>query len=160
MFFPPFPWDETLGNALCWAAFDNNAEAINIIMTSEITYPLCKRNDVQNIRGGMSRLPRNCATHLPPLLCDLLAHEPTPLMVACYMGSVEATIALISKSATHLGGFMHFYTLERSPFWHFSRYTCTRLVAKTLWSRVRSKVFHVGKIALFVHNTFKRVKSC
>ena len=161
-FFPPVVdkevWNQTLANVLCWAAFENNAEAIKILMTSEITYPLCKLNDIQNIRGGISLLPHNSAIHLPPLLCDLLIHEPTPLMVACYMGSVETTVALLSKRATRLDGFMHFNTLlQRPPFWDMNRYKCTRLVASTLWVRLRSKALRIGKIALFVQNIFSLV---
>ena len=83
-------YNQTLANAFCLAAYQNNVEALNL------AYKLCpEESDMQNMKGGLNHLSRNSAIHFPCLFCDLLQHQPTPLMIACYMGSLECTPSLI-----------------------------------------------------------------
>lgn len=146
-------YNQTLANAFCLAAYQNNVEALNV------AYKLSPEgSDMQNMKGGLHHLSRNSAIHFPCLFCDLLQHQPTPLMIACYMGSLECTSSLIERPNTVLSGFVHFTKIVRAaPFWDIRRYQCIRLVANALWMRAFPKILRIGRIALFVRMLFEEV---
>ena len=169
-----------IGNAMCMACFADNAKKLSeLIRTAGYT-----RDDEAvrgpadpNTRGNPSQRGQQALVTegivgdgIPPSLAKLLELSPTPLMVACFMGSENCVELLLEQPGIVLAGAVdlaeadrwHDVSLDgskqqRDTEWQDATDECVSMVVDALWERLRGPAARVGKIALFTRRLFEEV---
>ena len=168
-----------IGNAMCMAGFADNANKLaELIRTAGNTRDgeAVRGPADPNTRGNPSQRGQHALAtvgiedDIPPNLAKLLELSPTPLMVACFMGSESCVELLLEQPGIVLAGAVdlaeadrwHDVSLDgskqqRDPEWQEATDECVSMVVDALWERLRGPAARVGKIALFTRRLFEEV---
>ena len=171
----PIMYVHGIGNAMCAAAFYDEADKLaELIYTAGYTCngePMGRVAD-PNTRGDPEWQPKFLANveSIRGTLAKLIQLRPTPLMVACFMGSENCVDLLLDQPGIVLAGAVdlaeakRYYDVSldgskhrRDPMWQESTDKCVEMVVDALWDRLRGPAFRVGKLALFTRRIFEEV---
>lgn len=167
-----------IGNALCLAAFDGDVDQLVMLLNTSGQErfngpPIIMPAD-PNTRGSLkARGEEFLATAgmagdgISSHQATLLALNPTPLMIACFMGASKCVKELLCRPGIVLTGAVDLALKEdislngskmkRDEEWQDETDACIELVRKAYWQRVRARALRVGMIALFVRRLFEEV---